>query len=222
MTRTLVLSGGGRYADPWHPLGATSLRLAAIAERLGHEVEVAEELEERLVDVGDVDVIVVNAASGPVTASHEAAVAGLRGFLGRGGAVLAVHVGASSLIDWPEWERVTGMRWVQGVSMHPPLGPSHVVVHPGRHVIAAPLRDFDVLDERYCGLRLAPDVVPFVTHDHEGATQPLVWARTYGTARVVTNALGHGPESYDSPEHVQLLLRSYQWLTRELPEAGAA
>jgi hypothetical protein len=217
MTRTLVLSGGGRYRDPWHPFAATSARLAEIAESLGHTVELAEELEERLVDLDGVDVIVVNAADGPVTDAHDAAVAGLNAFLARGGGVLGIHVGASTLIGMPEWEGVTGMRWIAGVSMHPPLGPSHVLVHPEVHPIAAPLHDFDLLDERYCHLRLAPDVVPFVSHDHEGANQPLVWARNFGNARIVTNALGHGVESYDSAEHHELILRSFQWLTGTLP-----
>jgi len=216
MTRTLILSGGGRYADPWHPFAATSARIAAIAESLGHEVEVAEELEERLVDLDGVDVVAVNAADGPVTDAHEAAAAGIHAFLARGGGVLAIHVGASNLIGMPDWETVTGMKWVTGVSMHPPLGPSHVLVHPERHVIAAPLHDFDLLDERYCHLRLAPDLAPFVSHDHDGTAEPLVWARTRGRARVVTDALGHGVESYDSPEHRELLLRSFRWLTGTL------
>jgi len=216
MSKTLILSGGGPYADPWHPFGATSSRLAAIAGSLGHDVEVAEELEERLVDLGDVDVVVVNAAAGPVTAAHDAALAGMRAFLARGGGVLAIHVGASTLIDMPEWEQVTGMRWIEGVSMHPPLGTAHVLVHPERHAIAAPLQDFDLVDERYCHLRLAPDVVPFVSHDHEGTDQPLAWARRYGDARVVTDTLGHGAESYDSPEHRELLRRSLQWIAGNL------
>lgn len=219
MAKAVVLSGGGRYADPWHPFGATSVRLAALAASLGHDVEIAEEVEERLVDLRSVDLVIVNAAAGPVTSAHDAAIAGMRAFLASGGGVLAVHVGASSLVDMPEWERVTGMHWIQGVSMHPPVGLARVLVHPERHVIAGSLDDFDLVDERYCQLRLAPDIVPFVSHDHEGTNQPLVWARRYGNARVVTDALGHGVESFDAPEHAELLLRSFQWLTGTLADA---
>jgi type 1 glutamine amidotransferase len=219
MAKAVVLSGGGRYADPWHPFGATSARLAEMAASLGLDVEIAEEVEERLVDLRGVDVVIVNAASGPVTAAHDAALAGMHAFLARGGGVLAIHVGASTLIDMPDWEHVTGMRWIEGVSMHPPLGPAHVLVHPERHAIAAPLHDFDLVDERYCHLRLAPHIVPFVSHDHEGTNQPLAWARRYGDARVVTDALGHGVESFDSPEHAELLRRSFGWLTGTLADA---
>lgn len=221
MTKALILSGGGRYTDPWHPFAGTSTRLAGIAESLGHTVEIAEELEERLVDLSDVDVVVVNAAGGPVTAAHDASISGMRAFLARGGAVMAIHVGASTLIGLPEWERVTGMMWISGVSMHPRLGPAHVLVHPERHPIAGPLHDFDLIDERYCYLRVAPDVVPFVSHEHEGTNQPLAWARTYGKARIVTDALGHGVESYDSRDHHELIQRSFQWLTGTLPHTAA-
>jgi len=37
MTRSLILSGGGAYADPWHPFAATSERIAAVLEALGHD-----------------------------------------------------------------------------------------------------------------------------------------------------------------------------------------
>jgi len=221
MTKTLILSGGGRYADPWHPFGATSLRLATIAGSLGHDVEIAEEVEERLVDLRQVDIVIVNAAAGPVTAVHDSALASMRAFLARGGGVLAIHVGASTFMDMPEWELVTGMRWIQGVSMHPPLGPAHVLVHPERHAIAAPLHDFDLIDERYCHLRLAADVVPFVSHTYEDTNQPLAWARMYGNARVVTDALGHDIDSFDSPVHRELLLRSLRWITGTLADTTA-
>jgi type 1 glutamine amidotransferase len=219
--KALILSGGGRYSDPWHPFGATSTRLAGIGERLGLTVEIAEELEARLVDLRGVDVVVANAAAGPVTDDHEAAVSGLRAFLARGGGILAVHVGASTLIGMPDWEDVTGMAWIAGVSMHPALGPAHVNVHPDRHAIAAGVDDFDLVDERYCHLRVAPDVVPFVSHEHEGTNQPLAWARRYGNARIVTDALGHGESSFDSPEHTQLIRRSFQWLAGTLPGTAA-
>jgi len=92
--KTLILSGGGPYADPWHPFGATSSRLAVIAGSLGHDVEIAEEVEQRLVDLREVDIVIVNAAAGPVTAAHDSALASMRTFLARGGGVLAIHVGA--------------------------------------------------------------------------------------------------------------------------------
>jgi hypothetical protein len=57
---------------------------------------VAEDLEDRLVDLATVDLLVVNATNGPVTSKHDAAMAGIRGFFAREGGVLAVHVGGST------------------------------------------------------------------------------------------------------------------------------
>jgi hypothetical protein len=45
----------------------------------------------------------------------------------------------------------------------------------------ADLSGFDLIDERYVGLRLAPGLVPLVTHRHDGLQYPLLWAaRTAG------------------------------------------
>ena len=48
MTETLIISGAGDYADPWHPFAETSARLAELIDSLGHRVEVSETVEESL------------------------------------------------------------------------------------------------------------------------------------------------------------------------------
>jgi hypothetical protein len=50
MPRSLVLSGGGRYADPWHPFAKTSARLADVLWSLGHRVEVTDFVADRVAD----------------------------------------------------------------------------------------------------------------------------------------------------------------------------
>jgi hypothetical protein len=44
VTRSLLLSGAGRYADEWHDFAATSQRLASILAGLGHDVEISDVL----------------------------------------------------------------------------------------------------------------------------------------------------------------------------------
>jgi type 1 glutamine amidotransferase len=215
MPRSLVLSGGGACADPWHPFAQTSARLADVLWSLGHQVEVTDFVADRVTDLSGFDLIVVNAASGPgapAAAQHRCA-QGLRAALDRGLAVLAVHTGVCTLLRLPEWEAVTGAAWVPGRSGHPKLGPAHVQVHPDRHPIVAGLAGFDLIDERYVGLRLTPGLVPLATHRHEGRQYPLVWARQVGRSRVVADTLGHDVQSYDSAAHRQLLSRAVQWLT---------
>src|SRR5262249_13620046 len=115
---------------------------------------------------------------------------------------------------------------------HPDYGLARVRVYPDRHPIVAGLADFELQDERYSYLRMAPDVVPLATHRHDGIEHPLLWARTWTApgadagagaapaqsaglaqpARVVYDALGHDVRSYDSPEHAEILRRSIRWL----------
>lgn len=215
MTRSLILSGGGEYRDPWHPFAATSARLAGLLRILGHEVGVCESVGDRVADLAGWDLVVVNAAAGP-PADTAAPAAGLRAALDRGVGVLAVHVGACTLLGLPDWESVTGAAWVSGQSMHPKTGPCRIITYPARHPICSPVADFDIVDERYSALRIAPDVVPLATHEHEGELHPLFWARVLGRSRVVTDALGHDERSYDSAAHSQLISRAARWLTREL------
>ena len=171
MTRALILSGGGAYADPWHPFAATSERIAGVLAALGHHVEISELVADRIAGLDGWDLIVVNAASGP-EADTSAARAGLVAALDRGLGVLAIHVGACTLLRLPEWESVTGAAWTTG-SMHPKAGPCRIITYPGRHPICAPVADFDITDERYAYLRTAPDIVPLAGHQHAGELHPL-------------------------------------------------
>lgn len=211
MPRSLILSGGGEYSDPWHPFAATSERIASVLAALGHDVEISDSVADRVADLRGCDLVVVNAAAGP-EADTSAAQAGLLAALDRGTGVLAVHVGVTALLRLPVWESVTGAAWIAG-SMHPKAGPCRIRTYPRRHPICAPVTDFDIVDERYSYLRTASDIVPLAAHEHAGELHPLLWARTRGPARIVADALGHDERSYDSPEHRQLISRAASWLT---------
>jgi uncharacterized protein len=216
VTQALILSGGGAYGDPWHPFAETSDQIAEVLREVGFEVEVTERLEERAAHLEGVDLLVSNAAAGPVSTARKDAHRGIREYLARGGGVLAVHVGAATLLGMPEWESVTGMAWVDGVSMHPKLGPSHVSVEARTNPITAGLDDFDLIDERYCNLRMSPDITVLVSHELDGTVFPLVWTRTYGASSIVVDTLGHNAESFASSEHREILGRSARWATGQL------
>lgn len=238
--RAVVLSGTGRFADSWHPFARTSARLAAIAEAEGFAAEVAGP-DERMADLTGARLVVVNIGA-PSSADAARDAAGRRGlldYLKRGGPALIMHVSATSLPAVPEWELVIGGIWVRGTTMHPDYGLAHVHVYPERHPIVAGAGDFELYDERYSYLRVAPDVVPLATHWHGGVEHPLLWVRTWtaagaqagaqpgpgpsagavpgpsaaaGPARIVYDALGHDTQSYDSPEHAEILSRAIRWL----------
>jgi type 1 glutamine amidotransferase len=231
--RAVVLSGTGRFADAWHPFAETSARLAAIVREQGFDTEIAGP-DERLADLGDAQLVVVNvgAPSAPDPERDAAGRRGLLGYLGRGGPLLVMHVSSTSLPAIPEWASVVGGIWVRGMTMHPDYGLARIRVYPDRHPLVATVRDFDLYDERYSYLDVARDVVPLATHWHDGIEHPLLWAWGYrpgdpdaspsgpgpgpGRARVVYDALGHDERSYDSPGHREIIARAVRWLVADL------
>jgi len=193
--------------------------LAGILEAAGHRVEISTAVAERLADPGDVDLLVINAPqpNDPLPpADLAAAENGLGGYLDRGGAVLAVHVGVTTLLGVPRWSSIIGARWVPEQSGHPPLGLAQVARLADPRT--GPAGRFELVDERYSDLALGDGLTVVAEHEHDGRTHPLVWTRTEGTARIVADALGHGPESFDSPEHRDLLTRLVQWALGDDPK----
>src|SRR4051794_22637272 len=217
----LILSGAGEYADPWHAFPETSRRLADVLSGVGCDVEITENLPERLRDLDDVDLLVVNAAAGPSGSGRADVERALEGFLARGGGILAVHVGVCSLLDLAGWPNLSGAAWIPRRTTHPPLGSCWIDVRQAGHPVSARLSSFEVVDERYSYLDLRPGSHVLASHMHDGLEHPLVWAREIGRGRVVADALGHGPESYESTGHRALIGAAAGWLTeRRRPPQG--
>ncbi|WP_246150197.1 ThuA domain-containing protein [Agromyces intestinalis] len=224
--RAMILSGGGRYADPWHRFDETSARLASLVERAGYEIEVRTDVDAALAGLpDDLDLLVVNAGDPDRPVDDSEAVgsadavdgdvrvdpAPLAVAVERGIGILAVHAAAASLRDYPAFDLALGGRWVDGRSWHPELGLAHVHL-VGDHPVRAGLLDFDVVDERYSGLRLHDVIEPIAEHEEQGIRHPLVWAREFGESRLVYDALGHDVRSYDSGPHRELLAQAIGWL----------
>jgi type 1 glutamine amidotransferase len=215
--RVTVLSGHGRYEDRWHDFPATSHRIADTLADADLDVTLVGTWPRTLTDLGSPDLLVVNSGLGlPDAATDDDAWAGgwetLRSYLGTGRPVIGIHTACNTFHDVPEWLDRLGGAWIEG-SMHPPIGWATVAVTTPDHAITDGLgAGFDVWDERYSLLDLrADDAVVLATHDLDGAAQPLVWARETSDGRTVYDALGHGLESYDSPQRRQLLQAEARW-----------
>lgn len=228
-TRILILTGRGRHEDPWHDHAATSHRLALLLAGLEvdgrpSDVVVRSTFPDALHDLDDVDLLVVNAGT-PWPGFREAGIgpdddawapfhATLDAWARDDGRILAVHQSANTFGDHPEWEEVLGGRWVPGTSYHPPSGEARLSLASGGHpMVAGAPGAVDMLDERYCRLRVAPttQVLGWLTDD-EGERQPALWVAEQHGGRTVYSALGHDVRSYDSPSHADLLLRAATWL----------
>lgn len=220
MTTALLLSGTGRYADPWHPFAETSTAAAGILEERGITVNTADDVDTALESLQEPSawphLLVVNVGlprDGGASPGTEGAPAGLEEWTAGGRPTLALHSSSTSFVDCESWEKALGGHWVRGVSMHPEYGPAHILLE-GSFPVGIP--NFTVDDERYSWLRTSPDVVVHARHEHEGHLHPLMWSleRQVKTrsARTFYDALGHDAASYKSREHRELLTRALDWL----------
>lgn len=220
MITALLLSGTGRYADPWHPFAETSAAVAGLLEDHRLTVQTTDDVDTALAGLQDPnawpDLLVVNIGlpqDGVSSPGSPEAHAGLEAWVAGGRPLLALHSSSTSFVDSTSWEPALGGRWVQGVSMHPEYSPARILLEGS---FSAGVPNFTVNDERYSWLRTSPDVVVHARHEHEGHLHPLIWSleRTVesGTARSFYDALGHDAASYSSPEHRELLVRAVDWL----------
>lgn len=227
--RVLVLTGRGRYEDPWHDHAATSHRLALILDELevggrATDVVVRSVFPDALEDLDDVDLLVVNAGTswpgfleagiGPDDDAWTPFHRRLDAWARDGGRVLAVHQSANTFADAPGWAEVLGGRWVEGTSYHPPFGRTRLTVATAGHpIVVGSEATVDLLDERYCALEVAPssDVLGWVP-DEDGEPQPVLWATEEHGGRTVYSGLGHDVRAYDSPGYRNVLLRAATWL----------
>jgi uncharacterized protein len=226
----LLLSGSGRYADPWHPFAATSAQVAEVLEGAGIATTVTDDVDGALAQLPTTapDLLVVNvgAPDGPAPeggdhapvdpAVDASARDGLLAHLAAGRPLLALHVSSTSLHFVPEWEAILGGIWVRSTTMHPDYDRAHIHVETDAHPIVAGIRDFDTDDERYSYLRVEEGMRGLAWHEHDGIRHPLLWTHAYGPAGVVYDALGHDAASYASPERREILARSARWLLGRL------
>jgi len=216
MSTALILSGSGRYADPWHPYPETSALLKGLARDSGWDVSICEDIDTRLADGLDgIDLLIVNAGDprGRVAEDHALIKKGRESLMAgfdRGISLLGIHAAASSLGDYPQFRKALAGAWVPDHSWHPPFGELHV--RPCDDPIVEGLPDFTVLDERYTDLVTDDDIEPLAdTWDDQGE-YVLAWSHQYGKSRVIYDALGHDSRSYDSVGHKDFLRRVLCWL----------
>lgn len=226
--RAVVLSGGLTHDFP-----ATTARLAALLAEQGVGAEVHTDVDAALGALPGAALLVVNALrwtmTGPGTPERYRDLAGTEGaspsaaardalaaHLAAGGGLLGMHTASICFDDWPGWGDALGGAWAWDRSHHPGIGPRVSVSVAAGHPLVDGLDDFAVVDEVYSDLALRPGVEGLLAAPHPGTDaprHPLLWAREHGGGRVVYDALGHHPPSYDVPEHAEIVRRAIRWTT---------
>lgn len=213
-----VVSGSGRYTDPWHPFAETSTAIAAVVTDLGHRCEVVESEPAALAELDGVDLLVINAGGNPRVELEpdpdwRRAFGSAEQWVAAGHPVLGVHTASNAFPDWPAWPTILGGRWVRGQSMHPPRSTATFTAVPDAagHPALGGLTEVTAYDERYSYLQVLAGSVPLLQHRHDDDDHVAVWARP-GEATAVYDGLGHGPESYESDSRRALLAAELAWL----------
>lgn len=208
----LLLSGTGRYADPWHPFGPTSELIAGVAESHGFSVEVADDVDAAIASLETSalpDLLIANLGKPVDGLPSPSSPAGLARALATV-PLLAVHAAANSFPDAEGWEAALGARWIDGDSWHPDYGPTRVTpTEAGREF---GLHAFDTVDERYHRLRTgSPRTVLLDVESDDGGTEPVTWL-IEGAPRRAYSALGHDEAAYGAAPVRALLGRLVEWL----------
>lgn len=229
MVKAVLISGSGRYADRWHDYPATSAVLAELCtsalSELSVDLVVPDGVDEALAGLDEsTGLLIVNAGECSDRALGDPSLAAcdsLRRYLATNRPVLALHAAASAFTDEPSWEAAIGARWIPGTTWHPEHGPGLIKICAGSHPVVKQLSDFEIVDELYTDLRVAPWVKALACHELEGATHPLVWAAERAGRRVVYDALGHDALSLASADHRRILEQALTWLAAgQAPTAG--
>lgn len=223
--RALILTGG-----IFHPFVESSAALAEILAEAGFASDIRLDVEAALNDLArgryrflvvyalrwrmmDLDKYAPYRAEWAMTLSAEGQEA-IADFVSGGGGLLGLHTASICFDNWPGWGDVLGARWRWGTSFHPPSGPVSVKMLRGAHPVVQGVPDFDLEDEVFQGLDLAPDAVPLATASLGGEREAhaIVWTHHYGRGRVVYDALGHDAGSFCTPAHRLLLGQAIEWI----------
>lgn len=221
-----VLVTGGIY----HDFAATAAAFAKVVEPMGVQTTIVFGADAALsnVDVSNCDLLTIDALLFTMT-QHEKyaplreqyafelsarARESVERYVREGGSLLGLHTASICFDGWAQWARILGAGWVWGQSSHPPAGNVRVERVIDGDDIVADARPFEVFDEVYRGLQVAPEAEPLLQAraESDDKLHPVMWRYRYGAGRVIYDALGHGPDSITEPTHLGILKRAVQWL----------
>lgn len=220
----LVISGGGRFGDPWHKFADTSAALATSLRDRGYRVKVSADADASLAELRSgrlPSLLVVNIGwYGPECFSEPAA-DGLVSALQHRLPMLLVHSTLTAFPDWPLWREIAGGGWTPGTTYHPDYAPGVALADPD-HPLTAGLDRLAISDERYAQMWVDETSSVFLEHEEGGQRHPIGWTRAWGASPIAADALGHDAGSYRALGRMALLHRELDWLQSHTPAASAA
>jgi uncharacterized protein len=206
VTRVVILSGVTGVDDPWHDFQATSHAVASCLSDSGWTCTVMTTVDATSAPLRQADLLIVNSGLHSPPGPD-----GLLYYLASPRPVMGLHAAANTFSAVPQWTQRLGVRWLEGTSMHPPIGWQRLVPAAPAPILDG-LDEVVVYDELYSHLDMLRPAMVVLSHHLDGIEQPLVLARETGAQRTIYDALGHGTESYASPSRRELLRGTTRWL----------
>lgn len=201
-------------SETGHPYPQTTPILCKTLLDAGFDLELTMSLE-RVKAPGALDRFDVIVFNGRYPARDEVAEKALCDFVAGGKGIAIIHIASNSFLGSSEWNRLCGRIWGPG-SSHPPYGSFKVTVTDRQHPIMQGIGDFEIEDEMYQRLVVAPGVQEQIlaTATDGQRTDPMVIALTYGQGRVFHTTLGHGPVCHRTPVFQKLVVQGTEWAGR--------
>ena len=143
-----------------------------------------------------------------------AQMAGLLGFVRRGGGWVGMHSASDTSREGAEYIAMVGGRF----ESHPPFGEVTARRVAGDHPVLKGVEDFTLQDEFYhlSDCRLDDKQLLMVGQSPgDGKTRPMAWAKSYGKGRVFYTILGHTPKTYMDEHFRRLMGNAVRWAARE-------
>ena len=205
--KALVITGGCCHDwDNLAPIFADILRQTG-----DFEVTVTKDRNALLEpEIKQFDVVLFYSQGGDVIPAQ---IAGLTGFVRRGGGFVGLHAATATFKPSMEYWKMIGGRFER----HDTRRVFTVKCVDPNHPITRLFKNMTVYDEDFAH-RFHPDspVHVLATRDND---VPSVWVRDYGKGRVYINALGHDLNTWSQRDFVLLNLRAVYWAAkRTLPE----
>lgn len=168
------------------------------------------------------DVVVFNNVSGDVlTLSQRAA---FQAFIEGGGGFVGFHGSGGDPETFWDWyvDTLVGARF-KGHPMNPQFQDGRIVVEDKAHPVMAGLGAGWTMSDEWYSFKNNPRATGarvLATLDERsyqpgdlsmGSDHPIAWTRCVGRGRAFYSAIGHRPEAYAQPQHVQLLAQAVAW-----------
>ena len=214
--RTIILSGSNN-----HDWRTTTPRLKALLEATGRFAVTVTERPSELTAaalapyrlfVSNWNTFGMGDAQWPHAARQAVA-----GFVQGGKGWLTVHAGGSSFYDWPDYQRIAGPSWANGITNHGAQSRFVVQMTDAGHPITHGLRLFVTRDELWNRPGVQPGAQVLATAYSElagggtGRDEPVLTALQVGRGRTCGLTLGHDVDAMATPGFGLLLARAAEW-----------